>query len=110
MVERIEEIRKEAEAAIAAATTTDEFEQLRVRYLGRKAELPNILRGIAELPGEERGPVGKAGNEARVRLRTSLGGRGPSWTPASSGRGSPRTRSTSRCRARRRSPPGRSTR
>ena len=31
-----------------------------MRYLGRKAELPNLLRGVAELPPEERGAVGKA--------------------------------------------------
>ena len=34
MVERIDQISKEAEAAIAAATTTDELEELRVRFLG----------------------------------------------------------------------------
>jgi phenylalanyl-tRNA synthetase alpha chain len=72
MVERIEEINRDAEAAIAAATTTDELEDLRIRFLGRKAELPNILRRISELPADERGPVGKAGNEARVRIEHML--------------------------------------
>ena len=50
MLERIEEIRAEAAAAIEAAGGTAELEELRVRYLGRKAELTAILRGIAELP------------------------------------------------------------
>src|SRR5205085_8775365 len=72
MVERIEEIRQEAQQAIAAATSTDELEQLRVRYLGRKAELTGILRGIAELPDDQRGAVGKAGNEARAALEALL--------------------------------------
>ena len=72
MVERIEHIRQEAEQAISAAGTTDELEKLRVGYLGRKAELTGILRGISELPAEERGPVGKAGNEARVALESLL--------------------------------------
>ena len=58
MLERIEEIRSEAAAAIEAAPATAELEELRVRYLGRKAELTEILRGIAELPQEERGKVG----------------------------------------------------
>ena len=40
---------------------------------GRKAELTAILRGIAELPADERGPVGKAGNEARQELESLLG-------------------------------------
>jgi phenylalanyl-tRNA synthetase alpha chain len=75
MVERIEEIRHEAQEAIAAASSTEELEQLRVRYLGRKAELTGILRGIAELPDDQRGPVGKAGNEARGALESLLEGR-----------------------------------
>src|SRR5215211_2127098 len=75
MTDRIEEIRKEAADAIAAASTTAELEDLRVRYLGRKANLTQILRGIAELPAEERGPVGKAGNQARVALEAALGDR-----------------------------------
>jgi phenylalanyl-tRNA synthetase alpha chain len=70
--DRIEEIRSEAAEAIAAAGSTSELEELRVRYLGRKAELTTILRGIAELPAEERGPVGKAGNQARAALEQAL--------------------------------------
>src|SRR5689334_25070934 len=74
--DRIEEIRKEAAGAIGSASSTTELEELRVRYLGRKAELTQILRGIAELPAEERGPVGKAGNEARGELESLLESRG----------------------------------
>ncbi|MFL5908050.1 MAG: phenylalanine--tRNA ligase subunit alpha, partial [Solirubrobacterales bacterium] len=70
--ERIEEIRKEASAAIGVAGSTDELEQLRVRYLGRKAELTQILRGISDLPDDQRGAVGKAGNEARQELEALL--------------------------------------
>src|SRR3954449_5933772 len=76
MVVRIGEIRKEAADAIGAAQSTADLEELRVRYLGRKAELTQTLRGIAELPPEERGPVGKAGNEARRELEELLSKRG----------------------------------
>jgi phenylalanyl-tRNA synthetase alpha chain len=72
---RIEELRREAEAAIAGAASAAELEELRVRYLGRKAELTGILRGIAELPTEERGVVGKTGNEAREALEELLDSR-----------------------------------
>jgi phenylalanyl-tRNA synthetase alpha chain len=68
MIERIEELRNEAEAAIAAAQTSDALEQARIQYLGRKAELPLMLRGVAQLPPEQRGAVGKAANVARVAL------------------------------------------
>jgi phenylalanyl-tRNA synthetase alpha chain len=74
--DRIAELLAEAEAAIAAAPDTAALEDLRVRFLGRKAELTGILRGIADLSPEERGPVGKAGNEARSAIEQQLASRG----------------------------------
>src|SRR3954465_6405815 len=68
MIERIDELRAQAEGAIASADSTAALEELRVRYLGRKAELPNLLRGVAQLPPEERGTVGRAANQARQAL------------------------------------------
>ncbi len=72
MTERIDQIRAEAEAAIAATTDSAALEQVRIRYLGRKAELPNLLRGVAELPPEQRGAVGKAANQARQALEALI--------------------------------------
>jgi phenylalanyl-tRNA synthetase alpha chain len=72
VLERVETLRAEAEAAIAAAATSAALEELRVRYLGRKAELPNLLRGVAELAPEERGRVGKAANQARQALEAQI--------------------------------------
>jgi phenylalanyl-tRNA synthetase alpha chain len=72
MLERIEAIRAEAAAAIEAAGSSAELEELRVGYLGRKAELTGILRGIAELPPDERGQVGGAANRARKELEAQL--------------------------------------
>jgi phenylalanyl-tRNA synthetase alpha chain len=68
MIERIEQLRAEAEAEIAKADTSEALEGLRVGYLGRKAELPQLLRGVAELEPAERGAVGKAANQARQAL------------------------------------------
>jgi len=70
--ERIARIRAEAEAAIAAADTSDALEETRIRYLGRKAELPNLLRQVAQLPAEERAATGKAANDARQALERAI--------------------------------------
>ena len=75
MLERIAELRAEAGASIAAAASSPELEELRVRFLGRRAELPNLLRGVRDLPAEERGPVGKAANQARQALEELIGRR-----------------------------------
>src|SRR4051795_4447365 len=76
MIDRIAELRAEAEAAIAGAADSAALEELRVRYLGRKAELPNVLRGIAQLAPEQRGPTGKAANQARQALEAQIARRG----------------------------------
>jgi phenylalanyl-tRNA synthetase alpha chain len=68
----VEQLRREAEAAIGTAQDAAELEDLRVRYLGRKAELTQILRGIGELPPDERGPAGSAANVARQALEALL--------------------------------------
>jgi phenylalanyl-tRNA synthetase alpha chain len=72
MLERIETIHEEGLAAVDAATTTDGLEELRVRLLGRKAELPNLLRGVGRLPAQERGQVGKRANEVRRALEERI--------------------------------------
>ena len=72
MKERIEELQARGQAAIGAATGTAELEEARIEYLGRKAELPNLLRGVAQLPPEQRGAVGRAANEARKALEAAI--------------------------------------
>src|SRR6202162_1527600 len=72
MIERIEQLRSEAEREISASESSEALEQLRVRYLGRKAELPQMLRGVAELDPGQRAEVGKAANDARQALEALL--------------------------------------
>jgi phenylalanyl-tRNA synthetase alpha chain len=72
MIERIEKLRLQAESAISAASTGEALAELRVRYLGRKAELPQMLRGVAQLQADERAAVGKAANEARQALEALI--------------------------------------
>jgi phenylalanyl-tRNA synthetase alpha chain len=72
MIDRIEQLKTDGQAAVEKATTTAQLEEARVGFLGRKAELPNLLRGVAELPAEERGAVGKAANQARQQLEASI--------------------------------------
>jgi phenylalanyl-tRNA synthetase alpha chain len=70
--ERIAALRAEAEGAIRGAGDTAVLEELRVRYLGRKAELPQLLRGVADLDPSERAVVGRGANEARRALEALI--------------------------------------
>ena len=72
----LDALRQEAEAALAGARSAQELDELRVRYLGRKAALTRTLRSIGELPAEERGPVGRTANEVKQALEAQLELRG----------------------------------
>ena len=72
MIDRIQQLREQAQGEIEAASSSEAVEELRVRYLGRKAELPQMLRSVAALAPEERGAVGKAANEARRALEQAI--------------------------------------
>ncbi len=70
--DRIEQLRREASDAIAAAGSSAALEEVRIRYLGRKAELPNLLRGVAALEPDQRAATGKAANQARQALEAAI--------------------------------------
>jgi phenylalanyl-tRNA synthetase alpha chain len=71
-LDRISELQQEAEAAIDAAPGSSELEQLRLHYLGRKAELPMLLRSVGSLPAAERGAVGAGANQARKAIEALI--------------------------------------
>jgi len=64
-----EQLEQEALASIEAAETAAEVEELRIRYLGRKAELPRALRGVRDRE------TGMTLNALRERLETAIGSR-----------------------------------
>jgi phenylalanyl-tRNA synthetase alpha chain len=73
--ERIEELKKEALAAVAAADSTAALERVRVRYLGRSAEITGIKKSIGSLSPESRREVGRAANLASQAIENALGSR-----------------------------------
>ena len=75
MIDRIQQIEDDAARAVDRAGTSEELERIRIEYLGRKAELPQLLRGVAQLPPEERAAVGKRANEARGAIEEVLASR-----------------------------------
>jgi phenylalanyl-tRNA synthetase alpha chain len=62
-------LEKEALGAVEAAATPDEVEEVRVRYLGRKAELPQALRAVRDRE------TGMALNTLRQTLESALDAR-----------------------------------
>ncbi len=68
MTDRLDALEAEAERAMKAAQDLAALEGARVRHLGRKSDLTQILRGLKDLPPDERGSVGARANRLRERL------------------------------------------
>ncbi|MBU4532038.1 MAG: phenylalanine--tRNA ligase subunit alpha [Eubacteriales bacterium] len=72
MLERLEAIAQEIESSLARIDSLEQLEELRIRYLGKKGILTQVLRGMGSLSPEERPLVGKAANEVKVRIEGAL--------------------------------------
>ena len=73
--ERIEKLRSEALSAVASGDSTAALEDVRVRYLGRSAELTEIKKSIGSLSPEERKDVGRSSNRASREIEAALDSR-----------------------------------
>ena len=68
MLKQLEELKQRAAQELEGISDVGELEAWRVRYLGKKSELTNILRSLASLPLEERKTVGALANEIKAEL------------------------------------------
>lgn len=66
--ERITQIKAEGEQSLQAAKTMAELQAWEVKYLGRKSELSEILKGLKDLSPEEKKIVGPLGNTVKQSL------------------------------------------
>jgi phenylalanyl-tRNA synthetase alpha chain len=66
MLDQIETIKSKAQEELAQASDMASLELWRVKYLGKKSELTQVLRGLATLSIEEKKAVGSAANNTKV--------------------------------------------
>ena len=73
-VSSLAELREEALAELAATEPTDQdrLEAWRVKYLGRRGRLTQVLRTLGSMPVEERRTTGAAANELKSLLQEVL--------------------------------------
>lgn len=72
MQEQIDRIESECVSAIAKASTLEEINDVRVKYVGKSGELTLLLRNMKNVSAEERPLVGKAVNAARDKINECL--------------------------------------
>ncbi len=74
MKEQIELIKNEALEKIKSITELKDLNDLRVKYLGKRGELTQILRGMGGLSPEERPVVGSLVNKAKDEIEYAIQG------------------------------------
>jgi len=75
MKDELESIMVAAKQSITAADDLAALELLRVKMLGKKGQLTELLKGVSQLSVEERPVYGKAINLAKQELQALLGER-----------------------------------
>ena len=69
---QLDAIRQEAQAAITVIETLDQLEQLRVKYLGKKGPIPQVLGGMGKLDPADRPRIGARANEVKEAIQGDL--------------------------------------
>ncbi len=72
MIDQIQRLGEKALAAVESATGVSVLEEIRISILGKKGELSECLRGLAQLSALERPKVGAAANEWKTKIETAL--------------------------------------
>ena len=72
MKEKLEALRRQALEELEKLTLPKELEDFRVRVMGKKGPLTELLRGMGSLPAEERPKMGQLVNELRATLEAAL--------------------------------------
>jgi phenylalanyl-tRNA synthetase alpha chain len=69
---QLQTLQAEAQSAIAQIESLDDLEQLRVKYLGKKGDLSQILKGMGKLDASDRPKIGSLANTVKEALQTDL--------------------------------------
>jgi phenylalanyl-tRNA synthetase alpha chain len=72
MKERLEELRGVALRELQEVESQGALNDLRVKYLGKKGALTEILRGMGSLSAEERPVIGGVANDVRAAIETVI--------------------------------------
>lgn len=71
-LQQLDQLLDEATAAVASAGDPKQLEAVRIKYLGRKSALMQVLHGLGALAPAERMAVGKRSNEVKKALGDAL--------------------------------------
>lgn len=72
MEEKLHNLKNEFSSRLSHAKNVEELRRLEIEFLGRKGKLTAILRGLAELPENERPKAGQIANATKIEMERML--------------------------------------
>ena len=72
MKQQLLDIKEECVKAVAAGASSEELENIRIKFLGRKGELTNILRSLSSLDAAQRSEIGALSNAVKEELSSLI--------------------------------------
>ena len=76
--EEIQNAIDQALKEIAACDTADALEQVRIKYVGKKGLLPEVMKALSTAEKSEKAQIGKLANEFKVKVGQAVKSRGTS--------------------------------
>ncbi|HCX64323.1 MAG TPA: phenylalanine--tRNA ligase subunit alpha [Eubacteriaceae bacterium] len=74
MKDQLLQVQKEFETTIQTAKSSEEIEEVRVKFLGKKGSLTLLLREMKNVPKEDRPAMGQLANQIREEMEGSIQG------------------------------------
>ena len=74
MIDELERLQSEVVISISQASTEKEISEIRVKYLGKKGSLTQLLKRLGTLPEADRREIGKRANQVKEDLEKKIEG------------------------------------
>lgn len=71
-IDKLKNLKEEAVKAIEAVIDLPQLNDVRVKFLGKKGPMTEIMKGMSKLSNEERPLMGKVANEVREAITTAM--------------------------------------
>jgi phenylalanyl-tRNA synthetase alpha chain len=72
MLKDIKELQKNAFSELDKVKSIEDIEKIRIKYLGRKSKLTQILKGLKDMAPEQKAEMGKAANVFKQKINQGI--------------------------------------
>ena len=72
MEEKLKDIEMQAVEQLRSVQDSGELDSIRVKYLGKKGALTELLRGMRDVPSDKRPLIGKLANQVKEAINAEL--------------------------------------